>query len=292
MSAWMPASPSNQDIALSIVAPAHNEEANLRPLISEIHAAISPLAIAHEIVIVDDGSTDSTPDLLHELTAEYPQLRAFRMQHTPPGKGNGQSAAFHAAFRAARGQIIAVLDADLQNDPADIPAMLEVMDRSGADVVQGDRSRARADSTVRKASSWVGRFFRRTLLGDQIRDTGCSLRLMRREVALRIPLEFRGMHRFIPVTARHLGYQVVEVQVNHRPRIAGEAKYGIMNRAIPGLIDCLAVRWMSNRRRPTQALPLKSVDQSEITPLIVEYPRQATRSASNAAGAAVTSSAR
>ncbi len=258
-------------IALSIVAPAHNEEDNLRPLVEEIHAAIEPLALSHEIVIIDDGSTDSTPDLLRDLHREFRSLRAIRMQHTPPGRGHGQSAAFHAGFRAARGSLIAVLDADLQNDPADLPAMLEVMSRTGADLVQGDRSHARADNAVRRTSSWVGRFFRRSLLRDSIRDTGCSLRLMRREVALAIPLEFRGMHRFIPVTARHLGYNVVEVQVNHRPRIAGSAKYGIMNRAIPGLIDCLAVRWMMSRRRPTNAHPLMT-DPVEHDASFVEFP--------------------
>lgn len=262
------------DIALSIVAPAHNEQENLRALIEEIHAVISPLAIAHEIVIVDDGSTDSTPDLLRDLQNEFEQLRAIRMQRTPPGKGHGQSAAFHAGFRAARGTVIAVLDADRQNDPADIPAMLEAMSRTGADLVQGDRSHARADNAVRKASSWVGRFFRRSLLRDSIRDTGCSLRLMRREVALAIPLEFRGMHRFIPITARHMGFAVIEIPVNHRPRVAGVAKYGIMDRAIPGLIDCLAVRWMMNRRRPTHAIPLVHEFQDE-SPVFVEYPREA-----------------
>lgn len=273
----MPAAnpPTSVEFALSIVAPAHNEEANLRPLIAEIDAAMRPLAIAHEIVIVDDGSTDSTPELLRDLMQDYAQLRALRMQRTPPGRGHGQSAAFHAGFRAARGKVIAVLDADRQNDPNDIPAMLEVMGRTGADLVQGDRSHARADNAVRKASSWVGRFFRRTLLGDSIRDTGCSLRLMRREVALAIPLEFRGMHRFIPVTARHLGFEVVEVHVNHRPRVAGEAKYGIMNRAIPGLIDCLAVRWMMNRRRPTDAQSIVHAARGDnAPPMIVEYPRE------------------
>ena len=143
-----------------------------------------------------------------------------------------------------------LLDADGQNDPADIPPMLERLAESGADMVQGDRSAARRDSLVRRVSSWVGRVFRRGLLGDTIRDTGCSLRVMRREVALALPLEFRGMHRFIPLMARHVGYRVVEMPVHHRPRAAGQTKYGIRNRAIPGLIDCFAVRWMRKRRRP------------------------------------------
>lgn len=242
---------------LSIVAPAHNEQENLRPLVREIVAAVSPLGIEYEVVIVDDGSTDNTSAVLQSLLAEYPQtLRAMRMDRTPPGCGNGQSAAFHAAFRASRGELIAVLDADLQNDPADIPAMLELMRSSGADLVQGDRSRVRQDTLVRRVSSVVGRLFRRWLLADTIRDTGCSLRVMRREVALALPLEFRGMHRFIPVMARHMGFRVVEMPVNHRPRVAGTTKYGIWNRAIPGLIDCFAVRWMHRRRRPVQYVPI------------------------------------
>ena len=239
-------------IPLSVIAPAHNEHENLSRLAEEIIAALDPQGIDYEIIIVDDGSTDHTPRILLELVRRHPRLRALRMLETPPNKGNGQSAAFHAGFRAARGENIAVLDADCQNDPADIPAMLETMRQTGADLVQGDRSHARADTIVRKASSWVGRFFRRMLLGDTIRDTGCSLRIMRREVALSIPLEFRGMHRFIPVTARHMNYKVVEMPVNHRPRTAGQAKYGIWNRAIPGLIDCFAVRWMYHRRRPVR----------------------------------------
>jgi hypothetical protein len=146
------------------------------------------------------------------------------------------------------------MDADLQNDPADLVKMLQLMREQGADMVQGDRSHARKDNAVRRAGSIVGRAFRHWLLGDSIRDTGCSLRVMKREIALALPLEFRGMHRFIPVTAASLGYKVVEMQVNHRPRAAGETKYGfgIWQRAIPGLFDCFAVRYMRNRRRPTR----------------------------------------
>jgi len=239
-------------IDLSVVAPAHNERDNVAPLVAEIERALDPEGLDYEIIVVDDGSTDDTGDVVRGMLAEHPRLRLLRMRDTPPGSGNGQSAAFHAAFRAARGRFIASLDADLQNDPADLPRLLARQRESGADLVQGDRSRARADTAWRRFSSWVGRVFRRTLLGDTVRDTGCSLRLLRREVALEVPLQFRGMHRFIPITAHTLGYRVVEIEVSHRPRGAGVSKYGTWDRAWVGLQDCLAVRWMSARRRPVR----------------------------------------
>lgn len=240
-------------IDLSVVAPAHNEEDNVGPLADEIHAALAPCGLSFEFVVVDDGSTDSTAHRMAELMTDRPWLRCVRMVGTPAGKGHGQSAAFHAGFRACRGRLIAVLDADRQNDPADLPGMLKLFESTGADVVQGDRSHARKDNVIRKVGSIVGRLARRGLLGDAVRDTGCSLRLMRREVALALPLEFRGVHRFIPVLAGDLGFKVVEMQVAHRVRAAGETKYGlgITQRALPGLIDCFAVRWMRHRRRPT-----------------------------------------
>ncbi len=239
-----------------MVAPAHNEEENIDRLVQEVHDALAPRGISFEFIVVDDGSTDSTRVRVQALMRDRPWLRCVAMTRTPPGKGNGQSAAFHAGFRATRGEFVAVLDADLQNDPAEIPQMLDLLMAQQADMVQGDRSHARKDNAIRKVGSWVGRVFRKVLLGDTIRDTGCSLRLMKREIAVQLPLEFRGMHRFIPVTARHLGYKVVEMPVKHRPRIAGVPKYGlgIVQRAIPGLIDCFAVRYMRNRRRPVSGV--------------------------------------
>lgn len=257
-----PASPaaSASSIAISVVAPAHNEEDNIDRLVFEIARAMQGLSF--EIIIVDDGSTDSTQARIIALTQTHPLLRCIIMLHTPTGKGNGQSAAFHAGFRACRGDLIVVLDADLQNDPAEIPAMIQLLRSQNADMVQGDRSGARQDNVIRKVGSWVGRKFRLWLLGDTITDTGCSLRVMKREVALAIPLQFRGMHRFIPVSARHLGYKVIEMPVKHRPRTAGETKYGfgILQRALPGLRDLLAVSWMRDRRRPTQSCELFAAD--------------------------------
>ena len=233
---------------VSIVAAAHNEQDNLSRLVREIADAMHPVHGSFELVIVDDGSTDRTPALLAEIAAGDRRVRVITMTGTPPGRGHGQSAAFHAGIHAARGDLVVMLDADCQNDPTDIPPMIDRLRASGADMIQGDRSADRRDSPVRRASSRVGRLVRRVLLGDTIRDTGCSLRVMRRAVARALPLELRGMHRFIPATARQLGFTVIEMPVHHRPRTAGQTKYGVANRALPGLIDCLGIRWMGSRR--------------------------------------------
>jgi len=271
-------------IALSVVAPAHNEQDNIERLLDEVHRAADATARelgapgSFEFIVVDDGSTDRTRELLVRAMADRPWLRVIAMTNTPVGRGNGQSAAFHAGFRAARGALIAVLDADLQNDPADLVAMARMVRDQGADMVQGDRSANRRDNIVRRWGSVVGRTFRRMILGDTIRDTGCSLRLMRREVALRLPLEFRGVHRFIPATARHMGYEVLEMPVTHRPRIAGETKYGmgIVQRAIPGLVDCFAVRWMRNRRRPVTSEEVRASAPISARPVRAGTPEEAS----------------
>lgn len=239
---------------LSVVAPAYNEEENVEALVREVGEALAGVPGGFEFLIVDDASTDRTATLGAELAADgRPWLRILCLSKPAGGGGNGQSVAFLHGFGATRGELVGVLDADLQNDPRDLVRMLEVMEKTGAAFVQGDRSAARreGDAWIRQVGSVVGRTFRRMILGDTIRDTGCSLRLMKREIAVALPLEFKGLHRFIPVTARQLGYEVVEMPVAHRPRAAGVPKYGagITKRAIPGLIDCFAVRWMRSRRR-------------------------------------------
>jgi glycosyltransferase involved in cell wall biosynthesis len=243
--------------ALTVTAPAHNERDNVGPLVEEIEAVLDGTGIDYEILIVDDGSTDGTGEVLRGLLAGHPRLRALRMTDTPPGRGNGQSAAFHAAFRASRGKWIVSMDADRQNDPTDIPAMLRLREESGADLVQGDRTSSRKDGPWRRFSSWVGFVFRRMFVGDEVRDTGCSLRVIRREAALALPLQYRGMHRFIPVLTRRMRFKVVEMPVRHRPRTAGATKYGTWDRALAGLRDCFAVRWMAGRRCPVEAEPLE-----------------------------------
>lgn len=245
--------PTGVPVELTVVAPARDEADNVRPLIEQIGAALTPTGIGFEFLLVDDASSDGTPDRARALMGEFPWVRVISLPAPAGGGGNGQSAAFRVGFAAARGDLIGVLDADLQNDPADLARMVAHLRDTGADFVQGDRSAARraGDPWIRQAGSVVGRVFRRMILGDSIRDTGCSLRVMKREIAQGLPLDFKGMHRFIPVTARHLGYTVVELPVAHRARHAGEPKYGlgITQRALPGLIDCFAVRWMSRRRR-------------------------------------------
>lgn len=235
-------------VGLTVIAPAHNEQDNVGPLVEQIAQALAPLTADWEIVIVDDASTDDTAARLRALRTRHPRLRVLAVP--ADGRGPyGQSAAFRAGSRAARGAVVAWLDADLQNDPADIPRLLAILREHGADMVQGDRSAQRRDTLVRRISSTVGRLARRAILNDPTRDTGCSLRVMRCEVARALPLEYRGMHRFVPYTVRALGFNVIEVPVSHRPRTAGRAKYGVWNRALPGMIDCFAVRWMRNRRR-------------------------------------------
>ncbi len=232
--------------ALSIIVPALNEQDNVRPLIEQVGKAMSDARIDFELIIVDDGSTDQTLTRLKELQADRPWLRVL---HRPAPRG--QSAAMHAGIQAARGRCIATLDADLQNDPADLPNMLARIDSGEADMVQGDRSANRNDHAIRKIGSMIGRKARLWILGDPVHDTGCSARVVRAEIAKQFPLQFKGMHRFMPAYARMLGAQIVQVPVNHRARHAGSTKYGLglLSRGPAGLLDLFAVRWMIRRYR-------------------------------------------
>lgn len=235
---------------LSIVVPALNEEDNVAPLVEEVQRHVLDAGIDAELIVVDDGSTDQTLPRLLELAKSRPWLRALHRDQP-----RGQSSAMYAGIQAARGRWIATLDADLQNDPADLPKMLEFVRRGDCDMVQGDRSHARRDNVVRRYGSIVGRRARGLILADPIRDTGCSARVVRADIAKQFPLMFKGMHRFMPVYARMLGARIVEMPVCHRPRVAGATKYGlgILNRGIAGFFDALAVRWMLKRYRDTHA---------------------------------------
>jgi glycosyltransferase involved in cell wall biosynthesis len=225
---------------LSIVVPFCNEADNVEPLHRELDAALAELPGGVEFLYVDDGSSDATPERLLALAKRDPRIRVLRLE-----PNSGQSAAFEAGFRAARGEITVTLDGDLQNDPADIPRLLAEIEHF--DVVNGVRV-DRHDGWLRRLSSRIGNGFRNWVTRESVTDVGCSLRAMRTVYAKRVKL-FRGMHRFLPTLLRMEGATVTEIPVSHRARRHGSSKYGVGNRAFVGFVDVLAVRWMQSRVR-------------------------------------------
>lgn len=223
---------------ISLVIPVFNEEENLPILAAEIRQALDPLGRPYEVLFVDDGSTDSSPAVLAALAREDPRVRIVRQR-----RNSGQSAALDAGFRFARGGIVVTLDADLQNDPADIPRLLAHLGEF--DVVSGVRAN-RQDTWVRKVSSRIANGIRNWATAESVTDVGCTLRACRAEYLRRIPM-FTGMHRFLPTLLRLAGARVTEIPVHHRPRLHGQAKYGIGNRMWRALEDLRAVRWMQKR---------------------------------------------
>lgn len=231
--------PTPRSIDVSVVIPAYNERDNLAPLLEEVRAVLDGLGLGYEVLFVDDGSTDGSDRVLRDLRAADPRVRVVSL-----ARNAGQSAALDAGFRRARGDVVVTLDADLQNDPADIPLLLAALD--GWDAVVGVRV-GRRDGLVRRASSRVANFVRNRLSQESIADTGCSLKAFRRAALSRIVL-YDGMHRFLPTLLRMEGYRVREVPVEHRARRHGRSKYGIGNRLVPSFVDLLAVRWMKRRK--------------------------------------------
>jgi dolichol-phosphate mannosyltransferase len=220
--------------AVSVVVPLFNEEENVPILQAELTAALGPHD--YEIIFVDDGSRDGTVARI----APEPRVRLLQFE-----RNAGQSAAMYAGLHAARGAIAVLIDGDLQNDPADIPRLLSEIER-GADLVCGYRAQ-RKDTVVKRITSRVANFVRSRFTKDGVRDTGCSLKAMRREcVSALVP--FKGMHRFIPALVKGAGYSLVEIPVNHRPRKFGESKYGLGNRALRATMDMFGVRWLLSRR--------------------------------------------
>jgi dolichol-phosphate mannosyltransferase len=219
---------------LSVVVPLYNEEANLPILQEELRVALSGLD--YEVVFVDDGSVDRTAERI-ELAGN---IRVIRFE-----KNSGQSAAIYAGLTAARGATVVIIDGDLQNDPADIPKLLAEIAR-GADLVCGYRVK-RQDTLVKRATSRIANAVRSRYTKDGVRDTGCTLKAMRRECASAL-FPFKGMHRFIPALVKAAGYRLVEIPVNHRPRRFGQSKYGLGNRALRATIDMFGVRWLLSRR--------------------------------------------
>jgi dolichol-phosphate mannosyltransferase len=220
--------------AFSVVVPLYNEEANLPILQEELRVALSGLD--YEIIFVDDGSVDRTAERIETAG----NIRVIRFE-----ENCGQSAAIYAGLTAARGAIVVVIDGDLQNDPADIPKLLAEI-AVGADLVCGYRVKRR-DTVVKRLTSRVANAVRSRYTKDGVRDTGCTLKAMRRQCVTAL-FPFKGMHRFIPALVKAAGYRLVEIPVSHRPRRFGQSKYGLGNRALRATIDMFGVRWLLSRR--------------------------------------------
>lgn len=227
---------------VSVVIPIKDERENLAPLTEQLLKVLGAReetrSAAFEIIYVDDGSTDGSGPFLDALAAQHPEVRVLHFD-----RNYGQTSAFDAGFRHARGELVATLDGDLQFDPADLPKLLPLATQY--DLVCGWR-KDRHDSLVRKLSSRIAYLVRSTVTGDRIHDTGCSLKVFRRPVVERLQL-FEGLHRFFPALAQMHGFTVAEVPVRHYPRVHGRSKYGIGNRLFRSLYDLVAVRWMQSR---------------------------------------------
>lgn len=220
--------------AVSVVVPLYNEEENVPILQRELEAALS--GVDYEIIFVDDGSSDAT-------IARIEQRERVRV--LPFSQNAGQSAAMYAGLHAARGDVAVLIDGDLQNDPADIPKLVREIE-GGADLVCGYRA-VRKDTTVKRLTSRIANFVRSRFTKDGVRDTGCTLKAMRRECVQTL-IPFKGMHRFIPALVKGAGYKLVEVPVNHRARKFGVSKYGLGNRAVRATVDMFGVRWLLSRQ--------------------------------------------
>ncbi len=220
--------------AVSVIVPLFNEEESVSILQSELRTALGELS--YEIIFVDDGSVDRTVDRIEPA----PHIRVIRFE-----KNTGQSAAIYAGLQAALGATAVLIDGDLQNDPADIPRLLAEI-AHGADLVCGYRVQ-RKDTPVKRLTSRIANAVRSRFTKDGVRDTGCTLKAMRRE-CVRALVPFKGMHRFIPALIKGAGYRLVEIPVNHRPRQFGKSKYGLGNRALRATVDMFGVRWLLARR--------------------------------------------
>jgi dolichol-phosphate mannosyltransferase len=219
---------------VSVIVPVFNEEENIPILQTELRAALRPFD--HELIFVDDGSADRTVEQIEA----GPNVRVIRFE-----KNAGQSAAMYAGLQAAHGAIVVLIDGDLQNDPADIPKLISEISR-GADLVCGYRA-LRRDTRVKRLTSRIANAVRSRYTRDGVRDTGCTLKAMRRDCVTAL-FPFKGMHRFIPALIKDAGYRLVEIPVNHRPRRFGQTKYGLGNRAVRATVDMFGVRWLLSRR--------------------------------------------
>lgn len=227
---------------LSVVVPVLNEAETVATLVAEIDEALKELA-SFEILFVDDGSTDATRQRLRDAAERCPRLRVLRH-----ARRAGQSAGINTGVMAARGTIIATLDGDGQNDPADILRLMEIFVQEGDDasvMVTGLR-RDRRDTLIKRVTSRIANGVRRRLLHDDTVDTGCGLKVFAREAFLAMP-RFDHMHRFLPALMARQGGRIISVPVNHRPRAGGRSKYGTFDRLWVGIVDLLGVMWLRRR---------------------------------------------
>jgi dolichol-phosphate mannosyltransferase len=225
---------------VSIVIPVKDEAPNIESLAGEINGAMASQQYPWEVLWVDDGSGDQTLALIRELEKRDPRHR-----HISFSANCGQSAALVAGFHESRGELIATLDGDGQNDPKDLPRLISLLQGGAADMVNGYRAKRR-DGLRRKVASAVGNGLRTLMTGKSVRDVGCSIRVFRRECISNLPL-FKGLHRFLPTIVSWRGFRLTEVPVNHRPRARGTTKYGIYNRLWVGLYDLFGVMWLRKR---------------------------------------------
>lgn len=223
---------------ISIVVPVYNEEENLPLLTKGIFSVMLNLNEEFEVIFIDDGSTDNSLDAMRDLRVVYPKIRVIKF-----ARNCGQSAAFDRGFKAAKGDIIVTLDADLQNDPNDIPKLLEKL--KDCDMVYGWR-RKRRDPVLKLISSKIANYIRNKMSGEDIKDTGCSLKAYKKDCLNNLKL-YNGMHRFLTTLVRLEGFKVVELEVSHNPRKYGKSKYNIRKRLIWPFLDLLAVSWMKKR---------------------------------------------
>jgi glycosyltransferase involved in cell wall biosynthesis len=221
---------------LSVVIPVKDERDNVRPLHERLGQALNPLGLSYEVVIVDDGSTDDTFTLLQEIAGRDQRWKVVRLR-----RNFGQSAAMQAGFDFSTGDVLVTMDGDLQNDPADIPLLLEKLD-AGYDAVLGLRQKRQDRLLVRKIPSLIGNWLIRKVTGVQIKDMGCTLRAMRRDLAEGLPL-YGEMHRYIPVLAHQYGGRLLQIPVNHHPRTAGKSKYNL-SRTFRVLLDLITVKFL------------------------------------------------
>jgi len=244
----------NQRKDISLVIPVKDEEANVEFLALEIEKVFEDSSREWECIWVDDGSTDATRNKLRAICQAESHHRFISLEENA-----GQSAALFAGFRESLGNVIATIDGDGQNDPADIPALAEAVLSGECDMANGYRAN-RKDSLWKKFCSRIGNGVRNYVTGIKIRDVGCSTRAFRRECVIFFPA-FKGMHRFIPTIAGIQGFVLREYPVNHRPRRAGTSKYTALNRAFVGFLDCLGIRWLKNRNFRYRVSKISGNDQ-------------------------------